>query len=391
MILFLIYYYMLMGLVGSGLINMIDPMDVEQKIVGFKQNTKKASNMHLIQEYGIKVKKELPLVNAFVCEDNADTAAFHTLAEDEEVEFIEDDYVGTTQALSPTHVDLIQGQQMIPWGVKKIRAHEIWKAFDGEGVRVGVIDTGVDRSHPDLKDNIKDVYGVLDCKNIDDDNGHGTHVSGIIAALNNDIGVVGVAPNAQIYSVKAFDNQGRGRVSDVIEALQWCIDKKVHVVNMSFGFNMQSIALKKAIKAADQNNIVLVAAAGNSGKDNSVMYPAKYPEVIAVAASDKNDNAASFSSSGPEVNIIAPGVDIPSTYIKGSYRSMSGTSMATPHVVGTIALVSSVKKLSAQKVKELILSSAKDIGLPKKTQGQGQLDAYKAVANIRRRYCEQIG
>ncbi|MFY9498821.1 MAG: S8 family peptidase, partial [Tepidanaerobacteraceae bacterium] len=260
----------------------------------------------------------------------------------------------------------------------------VWKRCQGEGIKVGIIDTGIDLTHPDLKGNIKETYSVVDGISADDDNGHGTHVAGIIAALDNDIGVVGVAPKAEIYSVKAFDKMGRGSVSDIIDALQWCVENKVHVINMSFGIGTNSRALKRAIGAAHRHKIIMVAAAGNSGARDSVLYPAKYPEVIAVAASDSKDQAADFSSRGPEVNIIAPGVDVSSTYINEEYKNLSGTSMACPHVVGACALLMSISGTKAESVKKAILSTAKDIGLPEETQGVGLVNVSAAVSNIKK-------
>lgn len=382
----LIYYYFLMGLAGAQILSQKRASAARRKIVGFKPGlTTAEENQRLLEDYGIKIKKHLPLANACLCEiDPSVTEASILLSDDSIIEFIEDDYVAKIQVLPSRPVFIRKKGQNLPWGVKKIEAPDAWSRTVGEGVRVGIIDTGIDLSHPDLKDNIKETFGVLECKNIEDDNGHGTHVAGIIAAVDNNIGVIGVAPKAEIYSVKAFDKNGRGQVSDIVEALNWCVEKKVHVINMSFGFSLQSKALERAIQEVYRHNIVMVAAAGNTGKDNSVMYPAKYPEVIAVAASDINDKAASFSSRGPEIDVIAPGVDIPSTYKGGSYKAMSGTSMATPHVTGTVALMLSRSGMNVDGVKARISSTARDIGLPREKQGAGLLNASGAVGYIKK-------
>ncbi|TYP52426.1 S8 family peptidase [Thermosediminibacter litoriperuensis] len=354
------------------------------KIVGFKPGVEVLETRNILESYGIKIKKQLPLVDACLCEVRPSAVNLQKLSEDPIIDFIEDDYIATIQGVPTGKVFIRRQRQEIPWGVKKVAAQSAWNACRGEGVRVGIIDTGIDLSHPDLKDNIKDVCGVLDCKNIIDDNGHGTHVAGTIAALDNDIGVVGVAPNVEIYAVKAFDKNGRGSISTIVEALNWCLEKKVHVVNMSFGVKNRSFALRRAIEKLHKNNVVLVAAAGNMGKEDSVLYPAKYPEVIAVAASNRNDEPANFSSSGPEVDIIAPGVDIPSTHKNGGYKLMSGTSMATPHVTGAAALVLSLTRMSAEDVKSVLMNTARDLGLPKEKQGAGLLDVSKAVSNIKK-------
>lgn len=351
----------------------------KQKIIGFKANFKKTELLGIAENHSIKIKKQLPLVNAYLCEVDTSLPSYQSLAKNPAIDFIEDDYILNIQVMPSEPLYIGRRAQEIPWGVKRINAPPVWKHISGDGIRVGIIDTGIDLSHPDLKENIKDVYGPLDCKNIEDDNGHGTHVAGTIAALDNDIGVIGVSPKVSIYSAKAFDGRGRGRVSNIIESLNWCIKKKVHVINMSFGFTMRSFALERAIKEVYRHNIVMIAAAGNSGGDNKVMYPAKYSEVIATAASDINDGVASFSSGGLEVDVLAPGVDIISTYIGGKYKKLSGTSMASPHVTGACALLLSRHNLSPEQVKSVLSYTAKDLGHPREKQGAGLINASKAV------------
>jgi subtilisin family serine protease len=378
-----LFYLLALGLIKAGLSQQKKGRP-QYKIVGFKDKITFEEGEGILLDYGIKIKKHLPLANACLCLLDEISAGFKSLAADDNIEFIEDDYLARIQVLASTTETLKIASQNIPWGVRKIEAPDVWKRCQGEGIKVGIIDTGIDLGHPDLKDNIKEAYSVVDGASADDDNGHGTHVAGIIAALDNDIGVVGVAPKAEIYSVKAFDKMGRGSVSDIIDALQWCVENKVHVINMSFGIGTNSRALKRAIGAAHRHKIIMVAAAGNSGARDSVLYPAKYPEVIAVAASDSKDQAAEFSSRGPEVNIIAPGVDVSSTYINEEYKNLSGTSMACPHVVGACALLMSISGTKAESVKKAILSTAKDIGLPEETQGVGLVNVSAAVSNIKK-------
>ncbi|MFY9217969.1 MAG: S8 family peptidase [Tepidanaerobacteraceae bacterium] len=378
-----LFYLLALGLIKAGLSQQKKGRP-QYKIVGFKDKITFEEGEGILLDYGIKIKKHLPLANACLCLLDEISAGFKSLAADDNIEFIEDDYLARIQVLASTTETLKIASQNIPWGVRKIEAPDVWKRCQGEGIKVGIIDTGIDLTHPDLKGNIKETYSVVDGISADDDNGHGTHVAGIIAALDNDIGVVGVAPKAEIYSVKAFDKKGRGTVSDIIDALQWCVENKVHVINMSFGIGTNSRALKRAIGAAHRHKIIMVAAAGNSGARDSVLYPAKYPEVIAVAASDSKDQAADFSSRGPEVNIIAPGVDVSSTYINEEYKNLSGTSMACPHVVGACALLMSISGTKAESVKKAILSTAKDIGLPEETQGVGLVNVSAAVSNIKK-------
>ena len=238
--------------------------------------------------------------------------------------------------------------QELPWGVNRIDAEWAWATSRGAGVGVAVIDTGIDKDHADLDDNIagginfvgKPSWKPADPNKWDDDNGHGTHVAGIIAAEDNDIGVVGVAPSASLFGVKVLDKTGSGYISDVIAGIEWCIAQaaldNVHVINMSLGTDTDVPSLEAACDLAAAAGLLVVAAAGNDG--TAVDYPGAYSSVIAVAATDINDARPSWSSPGSAVAIAAPGVDVTSTWKGGGYAAKSGTSMATPHVAGTLAL-----------------------------------------------------
>ena len=253
---------------------------------------------------------------------------------------------------------------------------------------VAVIDTGRPNA-PDLAANIKGGNYVTPGASPQDDNGHGTHVAGIIAAVDNTLGVIGVAPRASLYAVKVLDDAGVGSYSDVISGLQWAVSNGMQVVNMSFG-GPDYAPLRAAITAASNAGIVLVAAAGNSGPGaNTVGYPAKYPEVIAVAATDSANTVASFSSRGPEVELAAPGVSILSTYFGVSYATLSGTSMASPHVAGAAALVigSGIKDTNGDglvndEVRAILDGTAHDLGAAGRdtAYGYGLVDALAAVS-----------
>lgn len=377
------YYYLLLGLLGTEMVRQKSAKSRVNKIVGFREDIPIAESQQLVEAYGIKVKKHLPLANACVCEVESDTAQIQSLLMDRQVEFIEDDLEVNILVMPTRSRAFALQSQKIPWGVTRIQAPKVWNNIKGEGVKVGIIDTGIDRNHPDLKDNIAGVCGVLDCKNLDDDNGHGTHVAGIIAAADNRIGVVGAAPGARLFPVKAFDEKGRGQISNIIDALERCMENEVQVINMSFGFNKRSRALERAIREVNKSGIILVAAAGNSGGVNTVMYPAKYHEVIAVAAVDSKDKVADFSSTGPEVDIIAPGVDINSTFIGGTYKSLSGTSMAAPHVTAAVALLLSPSHAGSEAVRASLLATAEDLGHPKEKQGAGLPYVPGAVKNMK--------
>ena len=247
--------------------------------------------------------------------------------------------------------------QVTPWGVDRIDADLAWAATRGAGVKVVVIDSGIDKDHPDLQANIKGGVnyvrqkGRVDPNAWDDDNGHGTHVAGTIAAVDNTLGVIGVAPSASLYAAKALDKRGNGYVSDLISALDWAAANGMHIANMSLSTTSDVQALHDACDAAVAAGVVLVAAAGNAGDGNAatdeIEYPAAYSAAIAVAASDSADSVPGWSNSGPHVDVAAPGVNIYSTTKGGGYGVKDGTSMATPHVSGVAALVLAARPAGA--------------------------------------------
>ena len=233
-------------------------------------------------------------------------------------------------------------EDTIEWGIAKVEAPKAWaQNYTGAGIKVGIIDTGI-ALHNDL--NIVGGANFVDTANsYYDDNGHGTHVAGTVAALDNGFGVIGVAPGALLYAIKVLNSSGSGYLSDIIEGIDFAIDEQLDIINMSLGTSTDSPALHTAVDTAYNAGILVVASAGNSGKrsisQDNVGYPAKYESVIAVAATDINNNRASFSSTGPAVEVAAPGVSVRSTYLNGGYATMSGTSMAAPHVSGHLALM----------------------------------------------------
>ena len=273
--------------------------------------------------------------------------------------------------------------QPIPWGVDRVDADNVWAATTADNVKVAVVDTGIDLDHPDLKGNIKGgVNTIQSWKNADDDNGHGSHVAGIIAALNNTVGVVGMGPEIDLYAVKVLNRNGSGYVSDIIEGIDWSINNNINVINMSLGTTSDVVSFHDAVTAARNAGIIIVAAAGNSGPgNNTVIYPAKYPESIAVSATDSLDGQPSFSSRGPEVDLAGPGVSIYSTYKNGGYATLSGTSMATPHVAGAAALVLATHPgFTPSQVQSYLEANAEFLGsLSSDQQGFGLVDAEKAV------------
>ncbi|MCL2047375.1 MAG: fibronectin type III domain-containing protein [Defluviitaleaceae bacterium] len=255
-----------------------------------------------------------------------------------DVDYIEID--GTVEIQSE-----ITNIQSVPWGIEYVGADLVHSQFSGENVRVAVFDTGI-AQHEDIA--IADGISFVNySSSYDDDNGHGTHVAGIIAALNNDYGIVGVAPEVDLYAVKVLSQSGNGNYSTIIAALEWAIDNDIDIINMSLGGTQYSQALHEAVQMAANAGIIIVAAAGNHGNgEDNITYPAKFPEVVSVGAIKSNFIAAEFSSRGSELNIVAPGANILSTTKDGEYGVLSGTSMAAPHVTGAIAILKSAEDIT---------------------------------------------
>ncbi len=243
--------------------------------------------------------------------------------------------------------DTYYGKQ---WYHDTMKVVEAWNASKGEGVTVAVIDSGIDFEHPDLKDNIIGHVSTMDAGNGYDDNGHGTHCAGIIAAVaDNGIGVSGIAPKANIYSVKVLGANGAGKTSDIIQGVKAATDQNVDIISMSLGGICWDSLYQKAVDNAVGKGIVVIAASGNESTSQK-SYPAAYNNVISVAATDPDNSLTNFSNYGTWVDIAAPGWNILSTlptdftvpdceYVEKGYGYMSGTSMACPAVAGTVALM----------------------------------------------------
>lgn len=302
-------------------------------IIGFKGKPDAA----LVKAHGGDIKYQynnIPAIAVSLPEE-----AINVLNNNPNIAYIEEDlkvYVSKKPSVIPDDpVIPDQPPQSLPWGIDRIEADEVPSTINGSGIRVAVIDTGIDYDHPDLN-----VAGgksfVRYTSDYIDDAGHGTHVAGTIAAVNNTIGVIGVAPNVSLYSLKALDSSGSGYVTDINAAIEWAINNNIDVISMSIGGGY-TISQEEECQAAYDAGIVIVAAAGNEA--SSVSYPAALSSVIAVSATDSADDIAYFSNYGPEVELAAPGVNILSTYLGGGYGQMQGTSMATPHVSGVVALL----------------------------------------------------
>jgi subtilisin family serine protease len=313
------------------------------------------------------------------------------------VEIAEPDYIRHTTELPN---DPLYAQQ---WALPRINAPAAWAStFGSSSVTVAVIDTGYDLTHPDKPANLipgptftsvasQDGCAPEGVNGPQDDFGHGTHVGGIIAAAtNNNTGVAGLAPGVTLLVIKAGDCVGNLADSDVAAAIDYATSAGARVINMSFGGTDNPAVVSAAIQNAWSSGVVLVAAAGNDAASEH-FYPAALPNVVAVAATDNSDTVAYFSNRGCYVALAAPGVGILSTVPMGTpihgtstpYASLSGTSMATPHVAAAAALLlSATSGLTNSAVTSILEQTAVPLGtsIPNQTTGYGRIDVAAALS-----------
>ena len=385
-----------LGVIGTVLASSESNDAPVRKIVVFEKKfvNKEAKDELVRRTGGVKVK-DLDLIDGMAVYLPS-RAAEEALLNQAGVLRVDDDVVVEILARNvEANRTVFQPLESLPWGIDRIDADLAWSTTTGDPVKVAVVDTGIYLNHPDLAQNIKGGYNAINpTKSANDDNGHGSHVSGIIGALDNEIGVIGVGPRIDLYAVKVLNRNGSGYLSDVIEGLDWAIQNKMQVVNMSLGTSSDIPSFRDAIQRVNVAGIIQVAAAGNNG--GTVNYPAAYPEVIAVSAVDSNGQIPYWSSRGPEVDLTAPGVGIYSTWKGGGYYKASGTSMASPHVAGTAALVLTTSIITASgasydldgdgiwdpiEVKLKLQTTAEWLaGLTSGEQGAGLVDAEAAVA-----------
>lgn len=338
---------------------LIPAIDAKPVIIGFEGKI----DQNIIKEHGIADYTQYSIINA-ISSDIPESVS-EKLKKNPKIKYVEEDaQVQIAGKLSqPT-----QPPQQITWGIARVKAPEMWNNSTGINVKIAVLDTGISSTHPDLTvSGGINLVGKSKNNKWSDDNGHGTHVSGIISAKNNSLGVVGVAPDAELYAVKVLDAYGSGYISDVIEGIDWAVQNNINVVSMSLGTAAYSQALNDTTANAYKAGILLVAAAGNNGDGNlstdDVLYPAKFDSVIAISAIDYNNIAPIWSADGAKIELAAPGVDIYSTWINGGYANASGTSMAAPFVSGVAALVKSNNlSMTPQEIRKALDYNAVDLG-----------------------------
>lgn len=307
--------------------------------------------------------------------------ALQALKNDPNVEYVEPNYIATAQ--------LIPNDPYYPqtWGPKAIEAEAAWDKVSSTqraGVTIAILDTGVNASHEDFAGRMVPGYNFVDnTSNTNDLQGHGTHVAGIAAAVaNNSKGIAGIAGGSKIMPVKVLGDNGSGSYSAIIAGIKYATDHGADVINMSLGGPGTSTAMQDAVNYALQRGVHVVAASGNS--NSAVVMPGNLQGVITVGAIESTGTRASYSNYGPQLDVMAPGSQILSTYIGGStkYSTMSGTSMATPFVTGVIGLLEAINpKLSPSAIESMVRQSAKDLGVSgfDNMTGYGLINTNKAV------------
>ncbi len=353
-------------------------------LVKYKDGVPEETRKNINEKMGGRTKRRIGPLGLDIVDVNSAKSIGELMQEfrgRSEVEYAEPNYVAK-KFLTPN--DTLYSKQ---WHLPKISAPEAWDTTQGGYGPIAVIDTGIATNQSDLNGSLIAGYNyVTDTTDINDDNGHGTHVAGIIAASSdNGNGIASIGFRGSLMPVKVLDSDGSGNYGDVASGIVFATDNGAKIINLSLGGSSSSQTLTNAVNYALSRGVVVVASAGNNA-NNVPTYPAAIPGVIAVSASSQDDNLASFSSYGSNVYISAPGVGIISTYLNGGYATMSGTSMAAPVVSGLIGLaLSKGTTTPATVVTDLKTTSDKIGPYPYDTNGwnqyfgYGRINAYKLV------------
>lgn len=364
-------------------------------VVSFKENISQAEIAQLEVENKAKFVKVLPQIGIAIAERD-DSVAPEAL----ETEMKAQSNVSDYEPVNLVKLEKIQGSKANDPELKKqyhldaINMNKAWGVTTGVNkVKIAIVDTGVDLNHPDLKAKLVTGMNIIEPgKKPMDDNGHGTHVSGIAgAATDNRVGVAGIAPDCGIMPVKVLKN-GKGTDVDIAEGILWAADHGADVINISIGLYTKSTAMERAVKYAINKNVVVVSSAGNESKSSKIHLPSMIKGVIEVSATNQRDKLASFSNYAQQISVAAPGDKIYSTMptynveltseAGKTYGVLSGTSMASPIVAGLAALLKSEDRdLSPKEIKKIIEDSSVDLGKKGYDEyyGYGRIDAYAAL------------
>lgn len=401
--------------------------DFNGYIVKMKNQQNFTSNLKVLSQFGKIEKVSKTDFGTFVkVSTKNDLMNSQSLAKNPNIEYVEPNWIIKVEAPTSEAFEPTDDQFKKQWGLKNtgrngglfggtagedINAQKAWTITRGsQDVKVAVIDTGIDYRHPDLKNQmdvntaelngqagvdddgngyVDDVYGY-DFVNKDGDpmdgNSHGTHCAGVIGASHDGKGIAGVMGQVKLIGIKFLSDKGSGETIDAISSIQYAVKRGVHVMSNSWGGGEYSEALKEAISHANDAGIVFVAASGNSSSNNDSRptYPANYdlPNVITVGSFAATGSASSFSNYGVKtVHVFGPGSSIVSTVPNGRYSSMSGTSMACPHVSGVVGLMLAQKPtLTPSEVRDILISTSKKTSkLQGRSVSSGRVDAYEAL------------
>ena len=358
-------------------------------LVKFKPGIAALGAQRTLAAHGLQVTGEIRAIDVLklAVEPGRELEAIASLRQNPNVLYAEPNHLAYATDTLPNDL-YFNPPYSLQWGLSRIEAPAAWDITTGANhVVIAIVDTGIDLDHPDLlcPGKLTPGYDFANDDSIpDDDNGHGSHVAGIAAACtNNNTGVAGVAWGARLMPVKVLDSVGNGYYDDVAAGIIYAVNQGADIINLSLGGSGGSQTLAGAVQYAYNYGRLVVAATGNN--NGPVLYPAAYPEAMAVAATDEFDQRAWFSNYGPETDIAAPGVDIYSTWNGGGYLSASGTSMATPYVAGLAALLWSLNPgLTRDQVRDVIQSTADDLGTPGKDNyfGYGRINARRALESL---------
>lgn len=385
----------LFSLILAGCSELLSLFDVSDRyIISFEQKMELSQIIREMKSDGIKVRKRLDIIHGVSCHlSDIEKQHFQLMSF---VRYIEPDYelfmldIEQPKVLMSKEYRSSGSIESVDWGVNRIKTPEVWNITTGKDVRVGVIDTGINSFHPDLRGAVIGGFDAINGISYEDDNNHGTYVASVIASRKNGIGIVGVAPEAMLYSIKAMGSDGRGYISDILDGCQWAIEKDIRVINMSLGSGQKSIALSEGIDVLYSEGIFVIAATGNEGKP-SIFYPARNNVAICVGGSGMDDERMSWSNYGSELinnGVLAPGDWIQVANKDGQWQRVSGTSIATPHVTGIVALLMSMGCDVSEYLRELIFSGASRSDNPDDFTGHGIVNAQKSLMALESNPCK---